>query len=833
MAAVCTLIHVSICAPAFGSPEIVHDTKQKLVTISDGAGQLKLRLNYGAGCVLDRVVVRGREVAAEAGVSTGIRTGGEWVSTRTATAARVQARGNTVTVTGIKFGKAGHEVQEMWKFTTMPNRILWQIQRRYSGAETVEDMAFPEWNFSSMSTWTGGMLDHGGVVWNKYLDRPNATYGGHFGTVTFWNAGSNDVLRISPIIPKGRFGAGRFSRQGNEVFSFCYAISDEPFKTAREHRRFLGDRQDLWKPVQVRPSEVTAEFVLEALPYDKVCARGNFVGLDGSHIRELFNTVARYGVIDSQLVGGNGWRSGYICLHEPFFAQIAAALNAPDYTANLSAALDFARDHAITTNGRVKARWCYGNWDAMRDTYNEFGFYEAQWGYLMDSQPDHVMNVVEQFYLTGDRNWLARHKESCERALEFLTRREVGNSGLVAMMTDSHQQNRGSDWIDIIWAAYENAFVNARLYAALNLWADAEDALNDTARAETCRAFAARLKSTFNKPTSEGGFWDSTNQWYVYWRDKDGSVHGNNLVTPVNFAAIAYGLCDDPVRRKAILDRIEAEMKKENLFYWPLSFFPYAPEEGAGSNFPFPKYENGDIFLPWGELGVRAYAAQDPGLALKYVKNTLARYAADGLSFQRYLRNNQQGEGDDILAGNCMPIVGLYRDIYGIQPKPNWLYLAPHLPPELNGTQLRYELRGQVYEIDLRADTASITAGKCTLCAPHPFAANADGTGMQYFRGAESDWALSVSPPKDVALTVEIEHWPATADAPREWIESVAQKSSKISHVIKGLTPNAVYQLHVDGQTGRSLRADKHGQAAFSWKPASPGQYRLRIASGE
>ena len=64
------------------------------------------------------------------------------------------------------------------------------------------------------------------------------------------------------------------------------------------------------------------------------------------------------------------------------------------------------------------------------------------------------------------------------------------------------------------------------------------------------RAFAARLKTSFNRPISAGGFWDPTNQWYAYWRDKDDSIHGDNLVSPVNFAAIAYGLCDDPARRK-------------------------------------------------------------------------------------------------------------------------------------------------------------------------------------------------------------------------------------------------------------------------------------------
>jgi hypothetical protein len=443
------------------------------------------------------------------------------------------------------------------------------------------------------------------------------------------------------------------------------------------------------------------------------------------------------------------------------------------------------------------------------------------------------MNVVEQFNLTGDREWLARHQDSCERALEYLLRREVGDSGLVSMMTDSHKQNRGSDWIDIIWAAYENAFVNAQLYAALHLWAGAEEALNDADKAVGYRAFAARLKASFNQSTSEGGFWSPTNQWYVYWRDKDGTVCGDNLVTPVNFAAIAYGLCEDPARQKAILDRMEAEMGKENLFYWPLCFFSFEREEGAGSNFPFPKYENGDLFLSWGELGVRAYANYDPRLALKYVKNTLARYAKDGLSFQRYLRRDQRGEGDDILAGNCMPIVGLYRDIYGIQPKPNRLYLEPHLAGELDGTKLRYELRGQLYEITLRTGASLVASGNWTIRVEQPFGVNATGTGFQFFREAAADWSMSVACPDGKRLLVQMEKWPGATNAPRQWTESAAPGGGKISHILKGLKPDANYQLYVDGKAIKSLRADGSGQIKFDQKLTSAEACRFKIAPTE
>ncbi len=798
---------------------IHQDVERKLVTLADAQGRLALRLNYDGRCVLDQVIVRGREVAAEPGVASGICLDGRWFTTRSGIATpRVAIKKHTLTVTGIIFGQPGSEIRETWQFTVQADRIVWRITRKYSTATILDDAAFPEWDFSNMSTWTGGMLDNGGVVWNKYLETPNATYGAHAGAVTFWNREQNDCLRIIPSLPKDQYESVRFSHQPNGVFSFNYVVSGEDLKPKHDLNRFLPNRQDLWAPFQVKAGEISVEFALQALDYDQAYDRGTFQGLNSGSIRELLNTVARYGVIDSQLVGGNGWRSGYICLHEQWFGEIGEALGDPDYTANYSRALDYYRDHAIGPDGRVKSRWCYGPWDAMPGTYDKYGFYEAQWGYLLDSQPDYVISVAEQFDLTGDRQWLAGQKSTCEKALNFLLRREVGQSGLVAVMTDDCKEQRGSDWIDVIWASFENALVNAELHHALGLWAGAEDTLGDSARAANYRDFAARLKTSFNRPISDGGFWNPTNQWYVYWRDKDGSIHGDNLVIPVNFAAIAYGLCDDPARQKAILDRIESEMQKENLFSWPLSFFNYQREEGGGGNFPFPKYENGDLFLSWGEVGVRAYAAHDPALALKYIKKTLARYDEDGLSFQRYLRKSQRGEGDDILAGNCMAIVGLYRDIYGIQPKPKRLYLEPHLVADLNGTKLRYPLRGRFYEIDLSTGRCAVTSGACTLRDSHPFGVNATDTGMEYFPGTNTDWAMSISRSTAQPLTVQIENWPDNPDALRQWTETSPQIKGTTRHVVVHLRPNAIYELKANGKIIHSLRADQAGRIQFTYK---------------
>ncbi len=160
---------------------------------------------------------------------------------------------------------------------------------------------------------------------------------------------------------------------------------------------------------------------------------------------------------------------------------------------------------------------------------------------------------------------------------------------------------------------------------------------------------------------------------------------------------------------------MEQRMRREKLFHWPLCFLPYARDEGAAKSFP--EYENGDIFLSWGEVGVRAYAGYDPAIAVAYVRRVLDRYQQDGLSFQRYLRRDQSGAGDDILAGNCMTIVGLYRDIYGIRPQWNRLCLDPHLTSELNGTKINYRLRNQPYELTLGTNQSAIAVDGFTVHA--------------------------------------------------------------------------------------------------------------------
>jgi hypothetical protein len=811
--------------------EIVHDAAGKTVTMSDARKNLVLRLNYDGKCLLDQVRVKGHDVVpAATGVCSGIQVAGQWYTTRAIATPKVTIGENTLVVKDIVLAGGGVELAETWTFEVYGRNIVWRIEREYRTAGTLDDTYFPGFDFND-DAWTGALLGTGGVAWFKLFDTPVASYGVHTDRVTFWNKQNNSCLRIVPLPDEDRHLAVRFSRHPHGVISCNYSAADEEMKPKYEQFRFHRDRQDVWAPFKVAPGSTTVEvaMALFALDYDKTCGRGTLQGIDEPTVREIGNTIARLGVIDQNVIGTNGWYSGYAVLQEQWIAQLGLFVDDPAYFKAYADTLDYQRDHAIGPDGRVKSRWFYNAGDAMPGTFDKFGFYECQWGWMLDSQPAFVTNVAEQFDFTGDLDWVRRHKATCEKALDYMLARDSNGNGLVEIIPDSHTQQKGGDWADIVWTAFENAMINAEMYDALTRWSDVEEQLGDAAMAAKYRDAAKKLKDSFNCSTADGGLWDAERRCYVHWRDKDGSIHGRNMVTPVNFMAIAYRICDDPARRAAILDQIEEQMQREKLFIWPLCMTSYEPEEGGGG--PFPTYENGDIFLAWGEVGTRAYASYKPEIAVRCVKNVLGQYAKDGLAFQRYLRKTQTGEGNDILSNMANPLVGLYRNIYGIQPKWNRLYLEPHLTADLAGTTLNYRLRGQDYQIELKPDDYAITAGQFTIRETRPFAVNAKKNTFEYFCGDRKTPSMEIVRAGDGPVELRVESWPADVRGARKWTVSCNSPSPiEIRQVIADLPPGTEWKLLCNGQELKTLRggADNTVSLAQNGEPATPVTFEIQ-----
>lgn len=801
---------------------ITNDTGTK--KISFGNATIKGVLDYNKQANISFLSVDGNPVIhGDAGIYTEIRSSKKAYSTLYCFKDPViKIKGNTISINDINYGDEAVSITESWIITISNTNIKLNIRRRLPEEINAEETSSPVFLFNNINTWEGAFQDYGGLAWFYLFNKKEDTYGVHSNAASFWNSTTCNGLDIAVDAP-GKEVAMSYSRTAKDELAFKILASSNEIiprmDSGTNRRRFLRDTiTAVWDPQKLNSGGSAITISFAAFNFDVKYGRGKFAGINGQQVSAVLNTIARIGVIDKDLFGGNSWHTPYgpICLHEQYIAQMGLAINDKNYLNGYRKCLDFYFDNAIKKDGRVWPRWAYTNEDAMPGAFTNKGFYEAQWGYLLDSNPDLVTNVAELYDQSGDLAWVKTHQQDCEKILDWILKRDFNNNGLVEMMTDSMQQKRGSDWIDIIWASYENAFVNAKLFHALELWASIEKQLGNTSKANYYHSFAEKLKTSFNKPTTQGGFWDEEKKCYVHWREKDGSIHGRNMVTPVNFMAIGYGICDDAQRTKIILDNIETQMQKEHLFIWPLCMFTYENGEGNDWQFPFPNYENGDIFLSWGALGVKAYASYKPEIAVKYVKNVLAQYAKDGLAFQRYGRAAQDGRGDDILSGNSLTIVGLYQAIYGINPLHNRFYLDPHITSELAGTELKYNFRDQELAISLDMNKYKVANNQFAITDSKNFGFFSTANELLYFNADQENAALQVSTKINGNLSLDIKMWNQDQ---RSWTQSSTDVSAqKLVYQVNDLAPNIFYTISINHILIERLKSDNKGSLIFTYK---------------
>jgi len=816
-----------------GHKSVLQINADKIVHISNPT--ISLILDYNKKASITSMIVNGQKVISSAdGIFTSVNVGGVVYSSLHLKGTPVLSRsGNTFNIDGISYGNKDFTIRENWIFTVTNQSIKWNIERSISKPLQIEEEAIPVFNFDNIHTWEGAYQGYGGLAWFYLFNEKLCTYGVHTTSSSFWNSKTGNGLNISVNAPGAKV-AMKYSRSMDDKLAYSITVSKKEmlprYDSGTNRRRYIRNKTDVWDSFTLARGKHNQSVTLSYFDFNKKYGRGKFKGINGSQVSDVLNTIARIGVIDSLHFGGNSWHTPYgpICLHEQYIAQLGLGIDDTVYLDGYKSCLSFYCSHAIKPDGRVFARWAYTNEDMMPGQGNADGFYEAQWGILVDSNPDLVSNISELYDLTGDKTWVKSLQPSCEKALDWILKRDSNNNGLVEMMTDSHLQKRGSDWIDIIWASYENALVNAKLYHALIKWADIERQLDNNTKADYYENFAAKLKISFNKSTKDGGFWDEENKCYDYWIDKDKSVHGRNMVTPVNFMAIAYGICDNDARRKMILDTIESQMVKENLFFWPLCMTSYAPGEGNDWQFPFPAYENGDIFLSWGSVAVKAYAEYKPGLALKYVKNVLNQYSKDGLAFQRYGRIKQDGLGDDILSGNSLAIVGLYQAIYGINPLYNRFYLNPHITPELYGTELNYQFRNEKLTIGLDSSSYSVSDKMFKIICAKDFGYFATKNKLFYFNGKDPNASLEIT--SDKRLVINIKNWESKS---MDWVQTVPELSSKpLIYEVHQLKPNVEYSFTVNGKSVKKIKSDFKGNLIISHIISNTNE-RITIKCGD
>jgi hypothetical protein len=219
------------------------------------------------------------------------------------------------------------------------------------------------------------------------------------------------------------------------------------------------------------------------------------------------------------------------------------------------------------------------------------------------------------------------------------------------------------------------------------------------------------------------------------------------------------------------------------------------------------------IFLSWGSVGVEAYSMYKPDLALKYAENVLSRYEKDGLAYQRYGRINQEGLGDHILSGNSLALVGLYKAIYGINPLRNRLYLNPHLPEKLSGTELIYNFRNEKLKIGLAVGNYSVSYKQFKVSSKSDFSFYSGENEMAYFNGRDDQYSLKVRTAGNVSL--EIIKWDA---GELQRIQNSGDEKGKISYTIRVSEGRSFYTVNT-GIRAQNVKSDNDCFLRFEVKP--------------
>jgi hypothetical protein len=206
-------------------------------------------------------------------------------------------------------------------------------------------------------------------------------------------------------------------------------------------------------------------------------------------------------------------------------------------------------------------------------------------------------------YLThfGTSVWVKEHKEAIERELRLMRGRDLDQDGLVESLHrrgNSGEHQWSTNWWDVISFGWKDAFVNAKLYAALKLlqvalpkWGIETLDLGE---------WANTLKRNYH-PT----FFNQETGWMAGWKSHDGALHDYGFLF-VNGSAIHHGLIEEAESKK-VMRKLWDELKQ-----LPISFRDGIPGNlrrisdcdtaGVQQGLPMGCYENGGLTLSYSNI---------------------------------------------------------------------------------------------------------------------------------------------------------------------------------------------------------------------------------------
>ncbi len=666
--------------------------------------------------------------------SDNLSTGGWKGTDRLNSSPVVSVNGSTATFSGISYTTGNCTVTETWTVTAGDSSINLQVNRTYDSAATFPDqksisLCFKKQAFDVVQrTEDGGsfiLLDPNRNI-NRFLSNEataNYSTGSYYNNdkYSFYSANMDllDKLNgkmLSIGLTSNRNRATKIWRPTDRTGTRALKIENKlnsgafsfPSGTYLPLKVFQTEN---FNPVTVAAGQTdTATYTFScANNLNKYYDLGSIPagsGLDEYKLAQYMQDFGRASVIDGSVGMGDCDLSGIGTYETWWYGVNALGLQGggnEKYLQTLKNFVTFIKDHnyPIYNNGHIYAR-----------TYREMTGWEGD--NFMDGQAQFVAGIAQIFDLSGDTAWLNSIKDMARSVLNWTLARDTDGDGLVEAANNYNTDNRSSDWNDCVSAAHENAYANVMLYKALTDWADIEEfVLLDSARATNYRNKAALLKASYNKDTSNGGFWSPATNSFVYWRDKDGSVHGDVRYVFTNAYPVLFGMVDGQ-RAQQIMNRYTDFMATNNLSLFPTQTSSFASDEMWVWN-NWKHFENGGIFLQHTYDMMGAYAKLgDREKLLSMLKTATNLYSVNNLWSTGYLNwdltTGTQVWTEPWMTSGVRPASGFYSFIMGIQPKYDRIIIDPCADSSLNGISVNYKLRGHDFAVTLNdQNTRNIT----------------------------------------------------------------------------------------------------------------------------
>jgi hypothetical protein len=192
-----------------GDITIKNNVQDKVIIF--GNDKIIITLDYNGKCNISGLNVNGQSViSGPAGVFSEIRTFKSKYSTlNLISIPPIQVWENCVSVSNIKYGNGEDIVKENWKFLITKSDIKFDIERDFPNSLTIEEAAFPSFNFNYINTWNGAFQGYGGLAWFYLFNEKLCIYGVHSDCSIFWNSTTGNGLKVAVYV-QGK-------QSGNEV----------------------------------------------------------------------------------------------------------------------------------------------------------------------------------------------------------------------------------------------------------------------------------------------------------------------------------------------------------------------------------------------------------------------------------------------------------------------------------------------------------------------------------------------------------------------------------------------------------------------------------------